>query len=260
MQLLFQTVALRGQVIGLLRVHGIAGLRRQLLQRLQLRFADAGKVLVAGDDVERQLTEVGAVLVVEPVEHRHILEQLRLIALQLVRNGIHIGADLLEACLHAGDAVLRAGEELAQTLGLLAVALKALQLADQIDQHIAHGAGILRLDRLQRRVGELRDVLLRVRAEEQHMIWIGHVQLADERLDRLALAVGQLRVRQTGTLRLLLLPLRHGHHGRGRLLGQLLDALFRLGGKRPVRLLQVQGKYQVIHLAHGDRSFSIHTV
>ena len=135
-------------------------------------------------------------------------------------------------------------EQAAQALGLLRVAFKALELSDQVHQHFAHLAGVLGLDGLQGRVGEIGDLLLGIRAEEQHMVGVAHVQLLFKLVNGLALGGGELAVVQAGRLFL----------GGGRLYALLLDGRHRLLQLR-VGNLGGQGKLgSLVGFKHGSAS------
>ena len=93
-------------------------------------------------------------------------------------------------------------EDFEDALGFFRVRLKALQFNDEVFQHLADFARVRRADGLQRALGEIADVLLRISAEEQHMVRVGDVQLGQEVLNRGALGGGQLALVETGRGRL----------------------------------------------------------
>ena len=142
--------------------------------------------------------EIIVILIIQPVEHGHILQQLGLIAFQRTGDIVHIGGNLAVAGLHPLHFILRLGEQPGQAFGFLRVLLEALQLRHEIHQHVADFPGILRFDRIQRGLGEIGDFFLRVGTEEQHMIRIGHIHLRNEIINRLFLRVCQLAFIQAG--------------------------------------------------------------
>ena len=83
-------------------------------------------------------------------------------------------------------------EDFEDALGFFRVRLKALQFNDEVFQHLADFARVRRADGLQRALGEIADVFLCIRAEEQHMVRVGDVQLGQKVLNRGALGGGHL--------------------------------------------------------------------
>ena len=260
MQLFLEAVALRGKVVRLLRVHRVAGFCRLRHQLLQFAFAHALQFLLARDDVERQLAEIRRVLVVQAVEHGNVLEQLRLIPFQRGRDIFDVHIRLVIACLHALNAVVGTVEDFEDALGFFRVRLKALQFNDEVFQHLADFARVRRADGLQRALGEIADVLLRIRAEEQHMVRVGDVQLGQKVLNRGALGGGQLALVEAGRGRLgagLRLRGGSGRHGKrlrcGRCGGSglLLNALRGGCGRRDgIGNIRREGKHREL-ISHG---------
>ena len=217
MELFLEAVALRGKVVRLLRVHRVAGFCRLRHQLLQFALTNALQFLFARDDVERQLAEIRRVLVVQAVEHGNVLKQLRLIPFQRGRDIFDVHIRLAVARLHALNTVVGTVEDFEDALGFFRIRLKALQFNDEVFQHLADFARVRRADGLQRALGEIADVLLRIRAEEQHMVRVGDVQLGQKVLNRGALGGGQLALVEAGCGRLgagLRLLCGSGRHGK----------------------------------------------
>ena len=103
-QFLFETVALRGQIVGPLGVHCVTGSLRFGRQFFQFTFADLLQLFVTGDDVQCELTEIFTVTIIQTVEHSHVLEKLGLIGLKTVGDLFHIDRDRVVTGFHAGNA------------------------------------------------------------------------------------------------------------------------------------------------------------
>ena len=159
--------------------------------------------------------EIIAVLVIQTVEHSDILKQLRLISLQGRSDVFHINGNLVVPGLHTDDFILRLAEETGKAFRLLSIFFEAFEFRHQVHQHIADGTGLLRLDGVQRSLGEISDALLGICAEEQNMIGIGYVNLVDEIFNCFLFSFGQLAFVQAGSLLF--------HNGSG----SLLDAFGR---------------------------------
>ena len=158
-QLLFKAVALGGKILGLLGIHRIAAGFGDFLQLRQVGFPDFPQPFFTGRDVHGQLMEIIQVHVVHAVEHGHVLEQLHLVLLQAGGDLFDIDGHVVVFGLHGGQMGLGVVEQPAESGGLFGGGFKALQLADQLGQHIAHVAGVVRFDVGQDAVGEGGDLL-----------------------------------------------------------------------------------------------------
>ena len=136
--------------------------------------------------------EIVAVLIVQAVKHRHILQQLCLICFQGSRNILDIGRNLAVAGLHPFNFVFTLGEKARQAFFLLRIPFKAFQLGNEVDQHIADFARILCFYGIQSGLGKIGNPLLGIRSEQQHVIGIGHIHLLDKIIDSLFFGFCQL--------------------------------------------------------------------
>ena len=203
------------------------------------------------------------VLLVELVEHRRVGDQLLLVALQRADDLHHVLLDLVVAGLELDDVVAGLLEQAEEAALLALVHVKALELGDQVGQHVGDGAGVLGLHVLQNLVGELGDLHLRGVAVLEHGLAVGDVDALDKGEHRGLLLLGEVvevqRVLLRGDrLHRLFLSLGRGLHGggcggrcgrssRGFRRGSLLNrGLFRLFARQN----QVGN-----HIVHDDLSF-----
>ena len=176
-ELLFKALTLVGQITGglcVLRQAGSLGLVHGLLQ---LICAHIGQLFLAGQNIHAQLLEVGHVQVIHLVQHGDILEQLHLMAFQHRLDLFHIGLGLTVLHLHGVQLVALLLEEPQNALLLLFPGVKALQLADEAGDHVAHFAQILGGHLGEGRFGEVADLFLAGRAVLQHLLAVGDIDL-----------------------------------------------------------------------------------
>ena len=206
-QLLFKALALVGQVagrLGVLRQAGGLGLVHGLLQ---LPCTHLGQLLFTGQNVHAELLEVGHVQVIHLVQHGDVLEQLHLMGLQHALDILHVGLGLVVLGLEGVELVALFLEEAQNALLLLFACVKALQLANQVGDHIAHFAQVLGGHLGKSCFGEVTDLLLAGGAVLQHLLAVGDVDLLRELIHHGLLLWGQvhlcLRGRGSGGLFLL---------------------------------------------------------
>ena len=244
MHALFKAVDQLSKVVGGLRVRGIGRLLRLGEHRRELLLAQLLQLELAGDDVERQLVIILLVLRVELVEHRRVRDELILVAGER-------GDDLHDVLFHLVILRLELGEggtgllEQAEQAALLAlVHVEALELRDQIGQHLGDGAGVLGLHIFQNLVGELGDLHLGGVAVLEHGFTVADIDALHEREHSGLLLLGEVVKVQgivlggNGLHRLFLDLFLHGGSGsglrgrflrRGLLHGRFLHGLFLAG-------------------------------
>ena len=113
-------------------------------------------------------------------------------ALQRLDDLVDVDLRLVVLGLHGGHVVALLLEEAEEALGLLLVRIEAAQLGHQVCDGVADLVQILGLDVLERRVGELGDVLLGSCAVGEHEVGVGDVDLLGEGVDHLLLLLGEL--------------------------------------------------------------------
>ena len=254
MQLLFKPIALGGQVVGLLGVHGVAAGGGSVLEALQVGVPHFLQALFARHDVHGQLVEVLQIHIVELIEHGHILEQLHLMVFQVARDVLHVFGHVLILGLDGSDLLLRAEEQALEALGLFPGGVEALELGDQLGQDIAHFAGIAGFHVGKHGVREAGNLLLSVRAVEHHMIRVGQINSLGERrhLNLFLVREGRIQGRHR-------FP---GVRGLGRVL-QILQHIHGLFHGLPGFLFGVQGQdggavllgFGEVVFSHGDAPF-----
>ena len=94
--------------------------------------------------------EIIAVLVIQPVKHRHVLQQLCLVRFEGTGNVFHVGRYFAVTGFHPFNLVLSLCEKTCQAFLILGIPFKALQFRHQVHQHITDFTGILGFDRVQR--------------------------------------------------------------------------------------------------------------
>ena len=102
-------------------------------------------------------------------------------ALQRADDLHHVLLDLVVAGLELDDVVAGLLEQAEEAALLALVHVKALELGDQVGQHVGDGAGVLGLHVLQNLVGELGNLHLRRVAVLEHGLAVGDVDALDER-------------------------------------------------------------------------------
>ena len=186
-QLLLEAVDHVGVIAGRLRVLRQAGLLRFLLQGGQGNGAAFVQFLLSGQDVHRQLLEIALVGLVHLVQHGSVLHQDDLVLLQHLGDLVHVHFGFGIVRLQRLDLELGLLLQAEQPFLLLFVDIEALQLHDQIGQHVADLAEVLRAHRAQGGVGEVGDVLLAGGAVDEHGVGVGDVDLLGERFHLLEL-------------------------------------------------------------------------
>ena len=176
-QLFLKALALVSKVAGglcILRQTGGFGLIHGLPQFVG---AHIGQLFLAGKDIHAQLLEVCHVQLIHLVQHGDVLEQLHLMCFQHGLDLFHVGLGLVVLCFEGVQLVGLLLEEAHDALLLFLVGVKALQLADEVGDHIAHLAQILGGHLGEGCFGEIADLLLAGRAVLQHLLAVGDVDL-----------------------------------------------------------------------------------
>ena len=193
-QLFLKALALVGKVAGglcVLRQTGDLGLVHGLLQFVGTHIS---QLFLAGKDIHAQLLEVGHVQLVHLIQHGDILEQLHLMCLQHGLDLFHISLGLVVLGL---EGIQLAGlflEEAHNALLLLLVGVKALQLANEVSDHIAHLAQILGGHLGEGSLGKIADLLLAGRAVLQHLLAVGDIDLLGKLIHHGLLLGGQVHL------------------------------------------------------------------
>ena len=185
-QLLLKPVAQVRKVPGRLGVLGQAAGLGLFGQLHQLGLPHLLQLFLAGQDVHTQLLEVRHVHLIHPIQHGHVLQQLHLMSLQRALNLLHVHFDLVVLGLHGFQLVALLFEEAEQAL-LLFGRVKALQLAHQLGEHIAHFAHVLGAHLAQGGIAEVADLLLAGCAVLQHLLGVADVDLLGEVVHHLLL-------------------------------------------------------------------------
>src|SRR5690606_39734608 len=117
-------------------------------------------------------------------------EELRRVLLELVADPIHLLAHVLVALEELGERGA-ASEQAAQQAGpasrVEAAGIEAAQGRDHRTERAAGGVGVLLAHAVEHAVGQLRQLLLRAAAEEQHRARVGDVDLGEQRVELRAL-------------------------------------------------------------------------
>ena len=213
-ELFLKPLALIGQVPGRLGVLGQAAALGLVHGLLQLLGPHLLQLFLARQNIHGQLFEIGHVQLVHLVQHGDILEQLHLVALQHGLDVLHVGLGLVVLGLELVQLVGLFLEEAKDPLFLLG-GVEALQLADQVGDHLPHLAQVFGGHLGQRRLREVADLLLAGRAVLQHLLAVGDVDLLGEVVHHLLLLGGQAHLLLGRLGRLLLFLLGDGQVGRG---------------------------------------------
>ena len=193
-ELLFKAVTQVGQVAGGLGILGQLGALGLLLRGLQVVGADLGQLLLAGQDVHRQLLEVDKVQLIHLIQHRDVLHQGDLVVLQLGLDALDVLVGAVVAGLELLNAVGRLFEEAEDALGLLGGGVKALQFRNQVRDEFAGLAHVLGLDAGERGLGEVAQLLLAGSAVLQDHLGVRDVDFLGKVVDHLLLLGGEGRV------------------------------------------------------------------
>ena len=189
MQLFLEADALVFKVVRRLRILGQAGLFRLFTQGLQLGVPRVGQLLLAGKDIHRQLLEIIQIPVVHLIQNFDVLHQLQLMVFQLARDLIHILLRDGVFRLRLLNGFICLGEPARDALLLRLV--ERFQLHEQSGHHVADLPHVAGLHLGERRLGKVRDVLLRGGAVLQDLIGICQVDLTRERRHGLLLLRGE---------------------------------------------------------------------
>ena len=230
-------------VVDSLSVLRQAGLARLLLKLGQNDLLALLELLLAGEDVHRQLLKILLVEVVHLVKGGYVLQKGDLVLLKLVADLVHVDLGLVVLGLHHGDLVFGLLEETEEALLLLLAVVEALELNDEVREHAADLAHVLRADAVQRGAGEIGDVLLAGGAVLQYGVGIGDVYFFRKIVYKLQLLGGKLGF----------LSLSGGHRG-SLLLGDSLSGGGLCGGSRRRGLKGQGGDVIKIYIGH-FRSF-----
>ena len=114
------------------------------------------------------------------IQHRDILEQLDLMALQHGLDVLHIRLGLAVLGLEVVQLVALLLEETQNALLLFFVGVEVLQLPDEVGDHVAHLAQIFGGDLGEGGFGEVTDLFLAGGAVLQHLLTVGDVDLLCE--------------------------------------------------------------------------------
>ena len=191
MELLFKAFALVFKVVCRLRVLGKAARLRLFAEAYQRRRPLFGELLLAGQNVHRELLEIGKVLFVHLVHDRDVLHERQLVLVQLRRDLVDVGLGLGVFRLHLLRTDLRLTEKSRDAL--LFGLVHALEFYDKTRDHVADLAEVARLHFRERCLGEVRNIFLRRRAVLQHLRRVGQVDLLGKRQNRLLLGLAQHR-------------------------------------------------------------------
>ena len=191
MELLFKALAFVFKVIRRLRVLGKTARLRLFAEAYQRRCPLFGKLLLAGQNVHRELLEIRKVLFVHLVHDRDVLHERQLVLVQFRRDLVDVGLGLGVFRLHLLRTDLRLTEKSRDAL--LFGLVHALEFHDKTRDHVADLAKVTRLHFRQRRLGEVRNIFLRRRAVLEHLRRVGQVDLLGKRQNRLLLGLAQHR-------------------------------------------------------------------
>ena len=212
-QLFLKALALVRQITGGLSILGQTGLLGLVHGLLQLVCTDLGQLFLAGQDIHAQLLEVGHVQLIHLIQHGDVFQQLHLMALQHGLDVLHVGLGLVVLGLQVVQLIALLFEEAQNALLLLLIGIKALQLPDEVGDHIAYLAQILGGHLGQSGLGEIADLLLAGGAILQHLLAVGDIDLFRKGIHHCLLLGGQLHLRllgRRGGLRLFLLSCLRG--------------------------------------------------
>ena len=195
--LLFEAADHVGKVVRGLRVLGETRFLRFFLKLGKINLAKLFDAQLAGDDIHRQLFHILLVLLVHPIHQTDVLEKDDFVMLELFNDLVNVDLGLVVLSLDGGDVLAGLVEQSADALSLLGVEIQALELDDQVAEHVAHFAQILGADGVEGGVRELGDVLLRVAAVVEDLLGIEDVDLLGEFRDGGLLGGGELAELET---------------------------------------------------------------
>ena len=191
MELLFEAFAFVFKVIRRLRVLGKTARLRLFAEAYQRRRPLFGELLLAGQNVHRELLEIRKILFVHLVHDRDVLHERQLVLVQFRRDLVDVGLGLGVFRLHLLRADLRLTEKSRDAL--LFGLVHALEFHDKTRDHVADLAEVARLHLRERRLGEVRNIFLRRRTVLEHLRRVGQIDLLGKRQNRLLLGLAQHR-------------------------------------------------------------------
>ena len=221
MYLLLKAAYHVGKVVCGLRVFGEAGFLRLLLILRQLFIAELLYLQLARNDIHGQFLHVFEIPLIHLVHHADVLHQDDLMLFKGLDYLVDVDLGLVILRLERRDVLGGLLEQAKEALLFFGVEVQPLKLDDQIAQHTADLAQILRADAAQRGLGEFGNVLLRVGAVIHDLLGVQNVDLFRKGLDRGLLGGGELLQLRTFYWDILLHflfgrcgGLRHGFRGR----------------------------------------------
>ena len=188
--LLFEAGAEVREIPCLLGVFGQAGFIGFAEQLGESGLALGLELLLAGEDVHRDLLEVIEVALVHLVEHRNILHKNDLVLFEVAGDAVNIDFGLVIAQLQRFDLAALLLQETAQAF-LFGVVIEALELRDQRSDHLAGLAEVLRANRTEGAVRELGKLLLACGTVLHDLGRVRDVDLLGEAVDRGELLGGE---------------------------------------------------------------------
>ena len=189
--LLLKAVAQVGKVVvglGVLLAAGGGGLLLELLQVVGTQIVQA---LFARNDIHGELFVVLGVQLIHLVQHGDVLHQHHLMRLQRPDDLVHVDLGLGIAGLQGLQVLALLLEETEDTLLLLFLLAKALQLHHQVGQSLAHLAKVLGFHAVQGVFREGGDVLLGGGAVLEHQVGVGDVNLLGKLVHHLFLGIAE---------------------------------------------------------------------
>ncbi len=149
---------------------------RLLLQLGQFLRAYLLQLLLACQNIHRQLLKIRQIHLIHPVQHIDILHQLNLVVFQHFYNLIDIRLYFIVFYLHHGKLAFALFKKSKQPFGFFAC-IKAFQLRHKPGDHISDLAHIFGAHIIQRTLRKIRQLFLRADAVMQNGAGIAQVNL-----------------------------------------------------------------------------------